>query len=104
MLSEFQPYKIIDQELFLYVKVTPSAASNRFGKLITEQGQTWLKLYITAAPEGGKANKAIIDFLAKELRLTKSQICIVRGELHSHKILSISSPSRELLLDISSIV
>lgn len=44
-----------------------------------------LKVHVTQAPEKGKANKAIIALLAKELRLRKSQITLAAGETSPHK-------------------
>ncbi len=39
-----------------------------------------LKVFVTQAPEKGKANKVIVDLLAKALKLKKSQIELVSGE------------------------
>ena len=39
-----------------------------------------LKVSVTQAPEKGKANKAVIELLAKKLGLKKSQIELIAGE------------------------
>jgi uncharacterized protein len=44
-----------------------------------------LKVCVTQAPERGKANRAIIEVLAKELRLRRSQIELVSGETNPQK-------------------
>ena len=44
-----------------------------------------LKVCVTQVAERGKANKAIIEVLAKELQLRRSQIELVAGELQSVK-------------------
>jgi uncharacterized protein (TIGR00251 family) len=44
-----------------------------------------LKVAVTQAPEKGKANKALREFLAKKLQLRKSQIELVSGETATHK-------------------
>jgi uncharacterized protein YggU (UPF0235/DUF167 family) len=44
-----------------------------------------LKVSVTQAPEKGKANKAIVALLSKQLRLRKSEIRIVAGETSSQK-------------------
>ncbi len=44
-----------------------------------------LKVSVTQAPEKGKANKAIVAILAKQLRLRKSQIEMLSGETSPHK-------------------
>lgn len=44
-----------------------------------------LRVQVTQAPERGKANKAIVELLAKQLRLKKSQIELVSGETAPQK-------------------
>ena len=44
-----------------------------------------LKVSVTQAPEKGKANKALIELLAKGLSLRKSQIELVSGGTSAHK-------------------
>lgn len=69
----------------LAVKVTPKASSDRV--------QGWegaeLKIAVTAPPEDGKANKAVIALLAKRLKLPKSAIEIASGQASRHKTLLI---------------
>jgi uncharacterized protein YggU (UPF0235/DUF167 family) len=43
-----------------------------------------LKVCVTQSPEKGKANKAVIELMAKSLNLRKSQIELLAGET-SHK-------------------
>jgi uncharacterized protein YggU (UPF0235/DUF167 family) len=44
-----------------------------------------LKVTVTAAPEKGKANEAIVALLADRLGLRKSDITLVRGATDSNK-------------------
>jgi uncharacterized protein len=44
-----------------------------------------LKVSVTQAPEKGKANKAVIELLAKKLGLKKSQIELLSGETSHQK-------------------
>ena len=44
-----------------------------------------LKVSVTQAPEKGKANKAIVEVLAKWLEVRKSQIELLSGETASQK-------------------
>jgi uncharacterized protein YggU (UPF0235/DUF167 family) len=44
-----------------------------------------LKVSVTQAPEKGKANKALVELLAKGLALRKSQIELLSGETSAHK-------------------
>jgi len=62
------------------VRVQPGASKNEIMGL----QQDALKVRISAPPVKGKANKALIDFLAKQLGVKKSEIEIISG--HSSKI------------------
>jgi hypothetical protein len=44
-----------------------------------------LKVSVTQGPEKGKANKAVIELLAKKLGLKKSQIELIAGETSHQK-------------------
>ena len=44
-----------------------------------------LKVSVTQSPEKGKANKAVVELLAKKLRLKKSQIELISGETSYQK-------------------
>lgn len=69
----------------LEVKVTAGAKSNSFKK---ENELYYIRIMAKAID--GKANKSIIEFLAKELNIKKRDIEIIRGEKSSKKIISIN--------------
>ena len=48
-----------------------------------------LKVAVTAAPEKGKANKAIVKVLAKRLGVPASSVTIVSGEMSRNKKVSV---------------
>jgi len=50
-----------------------------------------LVIALNAAPEKGKANDELIDFLARELKVARSAIAIVRGETSRRKTVRIAS-------------
>ena len=71
----------------LYVQ--PKASRN---KLCGVHGEE-MKLAITAPPVDGKANKAVIQFMAKFLGVAKSAILIQRGLQSRHKQLVVEGVS-----------
>jgi uncharacterized protein (TIGR00251 family) len=74
----------------LAVKVTPKASADRIqGWAEDEAGERILKIAVTAVPEDGKANKAVIALLAKRLKLPKSAITVASGETSRRKTLLI---------------
>ncbi len=77
-------------DLILSVRLSPNAAADRNGApLEDDAGQTRLKISVTAVPENGKANKALIKLLSKKLKLAKSGIEIVSGGTDRNKRLSL---------------
>ncbi|MFT5525744.1 MAG: hypothetical protein ACI9HK_003714, partial [Pirellulaceae bacterium] len=58
-----------------------------------------LKVSVTQAPEKGKANRAIAEFLAKMLGLKKSQIRLLNGEKCSEKEFLIAAIAMDELRD-----
>jgi len=69
------------QGVLLPVKAQPGAKNNA---IRGEQGGM-LKVSVTQVAEKGKANKAIVEVLAKGLKLRKGQIELVAGETSSTK-------------------
>lgn len=67
--------------LFLKVKIIPQSSLDAILGWENEE----LKVRIAAPPEKGKANRALIKFLAKFLDLTQAQVVIVSGETSRHK-------------------
>jgi len=66
------------------VKVTPGAKKN----LIKKEGHLY-KVYLTAPAVEGKANKALIKFLAEEFDISKSKITITKGLKSRNKTVTI---------------
>jgi uncharacterized protein (TIGR00251 family) len=76
----------------LTVRVTPRARKNEFAGIL-EDGT--LRVRIAAPPVEGKANAALVEFLADVLRVRKSKIEIVAGQKGLDKILSIEEMTSE---------
>lgn len=70
-----------DNDISLALYIQPKASHNTFLGLHGEE----LKLAITAPPVDGKANKAVIAFLAKFFGVAKSSITIKSGLQSRHK-------------------
>lgn len=70
-----------DQGVIIAVKASPGSRKNEIRGV--ENGQ--LKVCVTVAAEKGKANKAIVELLAKQLKIAKSDVVIVSGETNQSK-------------------
>lgn len=73
----------------LSVRVTPKASANRIKPEQRADGSLLLRVYVTVVPEDGKANKAVIALLAKELGIAKSRLTITHGLADKNKIIRI---------------
>ena len=69
----------------LSVRVTPKARRNA---LSVEEGQ--IRIWVTAAPEDGKANAAVIKLLAASLGIAKSRLVLLRGATSRDKVFQIA--------------
>ena len=54
-----------------------------------------LKVAVTAPPEGGRANAALVEVLREQLRLKRSQIELISGETARQKRFLLRGVSRE---------
>ena len=78
------------------MKLTPGARKNEVtGWEIDAAGARVLRVSVTAAPEKGKANAALIKLLAKHWGIPKSAIEIVRGETTRVKVIEVQGLSVE---------
>ena len=77
MAAQSSPFAQAPGGLKVRLKVTPKGRANRIGA-ISEDG-SFLKVTVTAAPEGGKANARVIGLLAKAWGLPKSRLAVTRG-------------------------
>ena len=92
-----QPYSLHDDHVRLSVRLTPGGGRNGIeGAETSDDGTTYLKARVTAVAEGGKANKALVELLAKSLRLPKSAFSILNGETARKKILRIDGDPKDL--------
>jgi len=75
-----KPYRADGGRLRLSVRVTPNAGADAVDGLYGRaDGTVSLKLRVRAQPEKGKANKAVIAVLAKELGCAKSNLNLSAG-------------------------
>jgi uncharacterized protein YggU (UPF0235/DUF167 family) len=78
----------LERGLRLAVRLQPGAGKSAVGGPVTRaDGGEVLRAWVTAAPEGGKANAALIALLAKTWRLPKGAFEIVGGHTGRNKTL-----------------
>ena len=83
------------------VRLTPNARRNGIAGIAEgADGTRRLKVSVTAVPEGGKANAALIRLLAKSWGLPKSAISIKSGATARTKTLLVAGRPGPLLARI----
>lgn len=80
------------------IKLTPKAKREEIGDLMSGENTTvLLKASVTAPPEDGKANKALIALLAKKWGLPKSAFSLLSGETSRQKVILVEGETTVLL-------
>ncbi|MDO5295883.1 MAG: DUF167 domain-containing protein [bacterium] len=75
------------------VKAVPRASRNA----VSEVREGALVVRLSAPPVEGKANAALIEFLAEVLKVRKKQVSIKLGDKSRHKLVTISGLALEEL-------
>jgi uncharacterized protein (TIGR00251 family) len=74
--------------LVLNIRVQPRASQNAIAGVVGEQ----LKIRLTAPPVDGKANRALLKFLAKCCGVPHGQVTLLCGETGRNKRVRIDNP------------
>ena len=74
----------VSAEGLLRVRVTPKASAER---ILVEDGL--VRVFVTAPPDKGKANKAVTALVARALDVPKTAVELVRGDTSREKVLRI---------------
>ncbi|WP_416797218.1 DUF167 domain-containing protein [Ciceribacter azotifigens] len=99
------PYSINGDHLRLSIRLTPNAGRDQVdGVEMNANDDVYLKAKVTAVPEKGKANKALIALLAKAIGVPKSSISVVSGDTARQKILRIDGDPEEVAEKISELL
>jgi uncharacterized protein (TIGR00251 family) len=73
----------------IQVRVTPRARRNA----VERQPDGRLKVYVTAPPEDGRANEAVVEIIAEWLGVKRRQVEIISGATSRNKIVRITGHS-----------
>ncbi|WP_119680009.1 DUF167 domain-containing protein [Indioceanicola profundi] len=82
----------------VHLRVSPKASRTAVqGIAESAPGRMAVKVAVTAPPENGKANEAVLKLLAKEWRLPKTSLEVVAGGADRSKIIHVAGETAELL-------
>ena len=83
--------------LLLTVRVTPRSSRDEVAGLhVAGDGAVSLAVKVTAVPDKGRANKAVIETLAKACRSPKSAFTLVAGDTERNKTILVTGNSAAL--------
>ena len=74
-------YRWDGADLILDCHLQPKASKDEFAGLHGER----LKIRLTAPPVEGKANAAVVAFVAERCGVAKNRVALIAGELNRHK-------------------
>ena len=78
-MNEF--FELHKKGLVIRVRISPNSSSCLVnGVMEAADGSRMLKISLKSVPEKGRANKELIDFLAKKMRIPKIDIELVSGD------------------------
>ncbi|MEX2215230.1 MAG: DUF167 domain-containing protein [Phycisphaeraceae bacterium] len=81
--------------LHLRVKVVPGASRTRIVGVLGDR----LKVAVSAAPEGGKANRAVCELIGKVIGVPARDVSILTGQTNPLKTLEIRGVSMAALVE-----
>lgn len=84
-----------EHRVVFYVRVVPGSSRTSMAGFYNGM----LKVKISAAPEKGKANKALLDFLSSRIGVSKKAIAITSGHTCPVKQVTVNSITVEDLLE-----
>ncbi|ANC92498.1 hypothetical protein A6A40_11640 [Azospirillum humicireducens] len=104
-MADSSPMDAVADGLRVALRVTPKASRNAVtGTAETAGGGRVLKLSVTAVPENGKANEAVIKLLSKAWKLPKTSLTVVAGATDRNKILHVAGDPAALLPRLSALI
>jgi len=80
----------MDNPVTFAIRVTPRAKQNK----VQPQADGSLKVYVTAPPEDGRANEAVVETIAQWLGVKRRDVEIVRGATSRHKIVRVTGTGK----------
>jgi len=99
------PFEAVADGVRLAVRVTPKASRNAIAGLAdTASGGKALKVTVTAVPENGKANEAVVKLLAKAWKLPKTSLTVVAGATDRNKILHVAGDPADLMRRLTALL
>jgi uncharacterized protein len=90
-------FRIEPDRLVLFVRLTPKGGRDAIDGVETgADGKTYLKVRVTAPPEDGKANAALVAVVAGCFDVAKSSVSIISGQTSRLKQVAVTGYGERL--------
>ena len=86
-----------DGNCIIRCRIQPSASKTKIVGIYDNA----LKITLTAPPVDGKANKMLTQFMAKQLKLPKSKVSVIKGESSRSKTLLCKDITEKMVRDLN---
>ena len=91
-----------DAGIIVSIRLQPGAGANRIDEVeAMADGRRRLRVRVTAAPEKGKANKAMLKLLAKQWRRPVSRLRVVGGLTSRNKQVAVAGEPAKLMAHLT---
>lgn len=96
-------FEITTKGILLRVRLSPNSSCCKIcGVYTTPNNENYLKVSVISVPEKGKANSELVSWLSKQLKIAKSDINIISGELDRYKKILITNSNEQILEKLNS--
>jgi uncharacterized protein (TIGR00251 family) len=95
--SDASPFATRPDGVRVRLKVLPRARRDAVDGIVEGRDGPALRVWVTAPPDDGKANAAVIALLARTWRVPKSAITLVQGATSRQKLIHIAANADDLL-------
>ncbi len=96
-MSDRSPWRFSVQGISVALRVTPRGGQDAIDGIETlANGRSVVKVRVRAIAEGGEANRAVIELLAKVLHVPKSNVRVISGMTSRIKQLAVHGDPQKL--------
>jgi uncharacterized protein len=99
-----RPWTIADGGLRLALRVTTRARRQGIGGVVQRPDGVCLEVAVSAPPEDGKANAAVLALLAKALGIAKTDARVVQGASNRQKLVELAGDGAVLARRLEALV
>lgn len=92
------PFSPVATGVRVRIRLAPKSSANRLAAITVDgEGKGVIKAMVTAVPEAGKANAALIKILAREWKVAKSSLAVVQGATDRNKTVEVAGETDALM-------